>query len=97
MTLVNLDFHYFYNKKNVENNITNKFTELENKQDKFLDLNVNILVEKISNITKNFICFKENFTIVFYLIGLTILAYISHHLYYIINKDHDYISFAEGN
>ena len=59
-------------------------------------INLRLIVEEGDLSFKNFVCFKENFTVAFYLFGIIILGYISHNLYYIVNKDHDYISFAQG-
>lgn len=93
---MNLDFYNFYNKSNDNKSyISNDNISLENKtgDPTNLDLNIN---NTNKNLNKNCICFKENFTIAFYIIGISTLAYISHNLYYIVNKDHDYISFAQG-
>lgn len=91
VTLVNLDFYNFYNKNNDNNSyISNDNVTLENQIGNPINPDLNI------NVNKNCICFKENFTVAFYIIGTSTLAYISHNLYYIVNKDHDYISFAQG-
>jgi len=65
--------------------------------EELFDSNIKVIVEESINVVKNFTCFKENFTVTYYLIGIVILGYISHNLYYIVNKDHDFISFAQGN
>lgn len=99
VTLVNLDFNSFYNKNNSDksSNKANKRLSFDMHNEELNDLNTKLLVEESDNTNyKNFVCFQENFTVAFYVIGIIILGYISHNLYYIVNKDHDYISFAQG-
>jgi len=105
ITLVNLDFNNFYTLKNLSMTNVNEYkniTKVESLTENIFDKNLRLLTENevkmVDNMHKiyHFFCFKENYTIIYYLISITILAYISHHLYYIVNKDHDYISFADG-
>lgn len=96
---MNLDFNSFYNKNNRENskNDSNKRLSFDVPSEDIDDFNIKMIVEESSVNIRNLVCFKENFTVAFYLVGIIILGYISHNLYYIVNKDHDYISFAQGN
>jgi hypothetical protein len=111
LSLINLNFNNFYTNKNDSNSYFNIDNEIEspvnvkNYVEKTLLNNVTLsssekyLIKNISflKFTKNFVCFNEQFIMIFYIMGILILVYISHHLYYIINKDHDYISFIQGN
>lgn len=103
VTLVNLDFNNYYNTKIVKNYVPNDF---ENKFDLNKENNSDTTLLKTFSkknilyialeMKKNLVCFQESFILIYYLISFLILLYISHHLYYIINKDHDYIGFAQG-
>lgn len=96
VTLVNLDFNSFYN-KDIEEKSNNKRKSFDLNDNLDYRINFKVLAEDTNDIVKTLICFKENFTLAYYIIGIVILGYISHNLFYIVNKNHDYISFAQGN
>ncbi len=99
VTLVNLDFSQFNNKTYSDKSSKEAYKRLSFNfnNDEYDYINIKLLAEESNKIRFiSYICLKENFTVAFYLIGIIILGYISHNLYYIVNKDHDYISFAQG-
>lgn len=106
ITLTNLDFlnfHLFNPEKNVvpikisifENNFVNQkpinLTNYNNSNN-----NSNDFSDAQENLTENFLCFNSSFIFTFYALIFCILCYISHHLYYIINRKNDFISFSQG-